>query len=722
MKKKSIEKVMLIIFLGVCLSIVGMSRQIEDPGVLLRSAIEKEEVDGDLKGAIDLYQEIIDKFSGNKSIAAQAQLRIGICFEKLGQKSLKQALDAFQKVINNYPSESGVVKLARERLSVLRSEKSPVLKSDEEFRIRKVWEFPPLGRGNLGRVSPDGQFLSLSDIEGNLGVYQFSTKKRHLITKDFFQDKEKISTTQAEEIPIKGNFPVWSPDGNQITFNRNQSTELCIIGANLNEPRVLYKTHDKKQVHPIDWSPNGKYIFAAIEEDYGAFQAVLIAVEDGSIRVLKEYDSPPNSDPRRLGLFSPDGEFIAGDFNSGGDSRKRDISLMAVDGSREITLIDHPDDDMTLGWSNDGKMIIFASDRSGTWDVWAAEVKKGQPLGEPSLIKRGIGFIRPLGFTKDNSFYYLLEDNLMDIFTAGFDPKKEKIQFPPVKATQRFEGSNRFPEWSPDGKYFSYISFRNSGNAKNPLCIHSLETGDEREIIHELRYIWGPRWSPDGRAILVVGSAKKDLEGFYLVDVKTGGITSILQFESGDRISEPEWSLNGKQIFYTYQHPQKKYGQIIKYDLQSKEKKEICQGEFNPSYVTGRNSFFSHDLAISPDGEWLAFNKGWSPVLMIVSSSGGEPHEIFRMKEKGEQIGTIAWMPKSQELIFASYRLPQRESYDLWRISASGENLQKLGVYQDRIHWMSVNPDGENIVFGSSHRIKDVWVMENFLPKTKDKK
>lgn len=722
MKKRSIEKVILIIFLGMSLSIIGIAQKTEDPGVLLRAAIEKEEVDGDLLGAIDLYKQIIAKFSGNKAIAAKAQLRIGLCYEKLGQKSVKQAMDAFQKVIDLYPTESNAVKTAREKISVLLSVKSPVIKNDDEFRIRKVWEFPPLGRGNLGRVSPDGQFLSFSDIEGNLGVFQFSTKKRYLITKDFFQDKGKISTEQTNQTPIKGGFPVWSLDGNQIVFNRKQSTELCIIGPDLYEPRVLYKTANKKEVYPIDWSPDGKLIFAAIGEGYMAFQAVLISVEDGSIRVLKEYDSPPTSEPRRLGLFSPDGKYIAGDFSPQGDSRKRDISLLAVDGSSEISLIDHPDDDLTLGWSTDGKMVIFSSNRSGTWDLWGVEVKKGKPQGDPRLIKRDIGALWPLGFTKDSSFHYLLTGNLRDIFTADFDSKRGKIQFPPVKATQRFVGRNVFPEWSPDGKYLSYVSRRNSGYKNKPLCIRSLETGDEREIILELRYIWGPRWSPDGRSILVVGSAEIDQEGFYLVDVKTGGITSIIQFESSDVVSEPEWSLNGKQIFYTYQHPQKKYGQIIKYDLQSKEKKEIYQGEFNPSYITGRNSFFSHDLAISPDGEWLAFNKGWSPLLMIVPTAGGEPREIFRMKEKGEQISTIAWMPESQELIFASYRLPRRDSYDLWRISASGENLQKLGVYKDSILWMSAYPDGKKIVFGSNHRIKDVWVMENFLPKTKDKK
>ncbi len=683
---------------------------------LYEAAVFKKDADGDMLGAIKIFREIVERFPNNRNIAAKAQLQIGICYEKLGFESLKLAKDAFQKVVDNYPSQSEEVKKARKRLSGFFSAKSPVVESDDEFRIRKVWEFPRLGRGNLGRVSPDGQFLSFSDIEGNLGVYNFATKKRHLITQNFFLDKGKISTNQT---PIKGGFPVWSPDGNQVTFNRNKSSELCIIGPDLDEPRMIYKTADKKQIRPVDWSPNGKLIFAAIGEKYMAYQAVLISVKDGSMRVLKEYDSPPTSEPRRLGLFSPDGKYIAGDFSPEGDSRKRDISLLAVDGSSEIFLNDHPEDDLILGWSNDGKTVIFASKRSGTRDMWAADVKEGSPHGDPRMIKSDIGTLWPLGFTKVNSFHYLLVGNLRDIFTADFDSKKEKIQFPPVKAIQRFVGKNVFPEWSPDGKYLSYVSSR---YAKTLLCIRSLETGDEREIIPELRYIWGPRWSPDGRSILVVGSAEINQEGFYLVDVKTGGISSIIQFESNDVVSEPEWALNGKQIFYTYKHPQKKYGQIIKYDLQSKEKKEICQGEFNPSYITGRNSFFSHDLAISPDGEWLAFNKGWSPVLMIVPTTGGEPREIFRMKERGEQISTIAWMPESQELIFASYRLPKRDSYDLWRISASGENLQKLGVYKDSILWMSAYPDGEKIVFGSNHRIKDVWVMENFLPKTKDKK
>jgi len=116
MKKKSLEKVLLIVFLGVCLSIVGISQKTEDPGVLLRSAIEKEEVDGDLQGAIGIYREIVEKFSGNKALAAKALYHIGLCYEKLGRT---EAQKAYQRLIEEYPGQIQEVNLAKERLAKL---------------------------------------------------------------------------------------------------------------------------------------------------------------------------------------------------------------------------------------------------------------------------------------------------------------------------------------------------------------------------------------------------------------------------------------------------------------------------------------------------------------------------------------------------------------------------------------------------------------------------
>jgi tetratricopeptide (TPR) repeat protein len=100
--RKSIGVISFIAILGALVSIAGSARQTEDPGVLLRAAIEKEEVDGDLQGAIDLYKQIVAKYGDNRAIAAKALVRLGGCYEKLG---IAEAGKTFQKVISDYPEQ-----------------------------------------------------------------------------------------------------------------------------------------------------------------------------------------------------------------------------------------------------------------------------------------------------------------------------------------------------------------------------------------------------------------------------------------------------------------------------------------------------------------------------------------------------------------------------------------------------------------------------------------
>jgi tetratricopeptide (TPR) repeat protein len=83
---------------------------------LYQSGIYKEEVEGELEKAIEIYQTIVKQFPGNREIAAKAQLHIGLCYEKLG---LKEAQKAFQKVVDNYPERQEEVAIAKERIAAL---------------------------------------------------------------------------------------------------------------------------------------------------------------------------------------------------------------------------------------------------------------------------------------------------------------------------------------------------------------------------------------------------------------------------------------------------------------------------------------------------------------------------------------------------------------------------------------------------------------------------
>ncbi len=132
-------------------------------------------------------------------------------------------------------------------------------------------------------------------------------------------------------------------------------------------------------------------------------QIVLVAVKDGSVRVLKAFDQQA---PQRA-CFSPDGRFVAYDFPQGTPQGEHDIFLLAVDGGRETPLVQHPANDVVFDWTPDGKRILFGSDRSGTMSAWLIRVADGKPQGTPEMVKPDLGQnVTPMGFTQDGSYYY----------------------------------------------------------------------------------------------------------------------------------------------------------------------------------------------------------------------------------------------------------------------------------------------------------------------------
>ncbi len=55
------------------------------PSQLLEKGIYTEETVGDLDKAIEMYQQALDSARANRTILAQAQLRLGLCFLKQGK-------------------------------------------------------------------------------------------------------------------------------------------------------------------------------------------------------------------------------------------------------------------------------------------------------------------------------------------------------------------------------------------------------------------------------------------------------------------------------------------------------------------------------------------------------------------------------------------------------------------------------------------------------------
>ena len=280
-------------------------------------------------------------------------------------------------------------------------------------------------------------------------------------------------------------------------------------------------------------------------------------------------------------------------------------------------------------------------------------------------------------------------------------------------------GSNLSPAWSPDGKYLAYTSQR--PNVPNDvqskvISIRSLESNEEREISPPLKYFIRPRWSPDGKSILVCGwesFGKTGRNGLYQIDVQTGDATSIVT----GNITKAEWSPDGKSIYYLLPDRVIKSDRILMLNLENGHKAELFRA----------NARSVQNLAISPDGERLAFSwhdTGTSAVsLKVMSTAGGEARELLRVQEpEFIPIGfreALVWAPDGRYVLFVKGNTSLKEE-ELWRIPSEGGEPEKLGLAMERISSPRFHPDGKRIAFSAGKVWRtEVWVMENFWPELK---
>lgn len=127
------------------------------PAELYQEGLSKETAEGDLEAAISVYQRIVKEHPQETSVAARAQLHIGMCYEKLGRK---QASAAYQEAIERFPTEMEVVEKARERLNSL--------EQSEQTRRPQIGAGPERTRAVLEEL--DRMRDQISSFSGSLAV------------------------------------------------------------------------------------------------------------------------------------------------------------------------------------------------------------------------------------------------------------------------------------------------------------------------------------------------------------------------------------------------------------------------------------------------------------------------------------------------------------------------------------------------------------------------
>jgi len=557
--------------------------------VALQAAIKTETVDGDLRGAIEQYKKIAAQPGAGRATVATALLRMGQCYEKLGDAETREARKAYEQVVREYADQAGIVAQARARLAALGGPGG----AGGLVTRRVLTDASGVG----GVLTADGKYIRGIDWDtGDVVQFEVASRQRSRITNRLpWSDKGNTFGDQA-----------FSRDGKQIAYDtevlsdaKDWVPQLRIRNLDGSGLRTLCSEKDS-HVYPLDWSPDARSILA-LRQLNKRIDLTLISTADGSVRVLRSI-----SGWLQRASFSPDGRFVAFSSVREGSPPHGDVFLMTADGRNEVVVAGHPAEDRLLGWTPDGTSLVFLSDRSGTWDIWSVHITGGKQQGEPELLKKDFGYdAEVLGFAPDGSFYYETYTSLGRFYNGAVDLETGKVLVPPAPVTTRYTGPPSQPTWSPDGRNLAYISRRRSAvPGNNILTIRSAATGEERFLSPRLRFVNQISWAPDGRSVIALGITETEI-GIFRIDIETSEITKLAV---GGVV--PKLCPDGKTLVFVTDGPS-----IRKRNLDTGEESEVL-----------KVGAMYYDL--SPDGREVVFQVDGA--VKIVSLNGGEPRELFR--------------------------------------------------------------------------------------------
>ena len=704
MKKKSVWLGML----GILITAAMLGAFFQAGEDLFQKALRLERNEGKLTEAVALYQKVVDE-SKDKSLAAKAQLRIGICYEKLG---IKEAREAYQQVIDEYPEQTDEVAVARERLAGIERSLAE-LNRQPKFRKIEIATKP-----QNGVLSPEGDKLAFIS-EGAVWMVPLHGK----VDPDIAGEPVRIADVPG--IWDNGSLLAWSVDGEWIAVNSKDDDEdaVYVIPAAGGEPRVV-RMPDRgghAWTYRLSLSPDGQ-------------QVAISALELGTREEVPEghnrriYTIPTaGGEPKqvssswsRLPSFSPDGRFVAyvgyrerDDWRENTEHNPYDGDLWVAPLARGTPVKLATVDGRLRGpvWSPDGKYIAVHHEPgkdNDSKEIWVYLLSPdASSASEPIKISLPRSSWNMLaGWTPDDELGVFIQSEQHDaVYTVPASGGKA-VQITP-------EGQwPYYPRWSPDGER---IYFRALFDEEEKVTIVYVPAagGDPVEVPmrSERRLVsrvpgGGLNVSPDGEMI-VVSALQEPYDPKEGVDVWTipvhGGRPTRLTSD-GSFEGYPCWSPDGQWIAFTDRHEKSEDEGFNAIYIVPAEGGKIRQVTSEADSVDGGA------IAFSPDGKRIAFFSGGA--IKTIAVEGGQP-EVLVAEVKSGRHSQLAYSSDGS-------KIAHNAAGKIWITPLDGGVPEELrtGLPKDvKLSEFGWSPDGEKIAFFASIGGEaEFWLISNFLP------
>ena len=344
-------------------------------------------------------------------------------------------------------------------------------------------------------------------------------------------------------------------------------------------------------------------------------------------------------------VFSPDGSLIAFTGQYDGNT---DVFVMPATGGVPKRLTWHPEEDFVLGWTPDGKRILFSSSRT----AYAPRFK--------------------------------------ELFTVDLDGRfPQKIDLP-----MGFEGA-----FSRDGSQLAYVPMRRAfttwkryrGGDTTPIWIVTLATGQVVKVPRENSNDFNPMWIGDKVYFL---SDRHGPVTLFSYDTKTRQVKQLIENRGLDFKSA---GAGPDAIAYA------QFGSLHLYEVKSGKSKPVSVRldadlvEVRPRFVNvGKSLRTPH---ISPTGARAVFEARGE--IITVPADKGDPRNITN--SPGVMERNPVWSPDGQSIACFSDESGEYELHILPQNGLGDVKKIKLGEKPAFYFAPRWSPDGKKVAYADNH-------------------
>jgi tricorn protease len=454
----------------------------------------------------------------------------------------------------------------------------------------------------------------------------------------------RLSSPKGEE-----SFPRFSPDGSLLAFTGDYdgNEDIYIMPADGGLPRRI--THHGAPDRMLGWYPDGKSILYAtsMTSPKNRFNQLYKVSAQGGL---------PDKLPVPYGEFgaiSPDGKTLAYvpisvDFRTWKRYRggmNPDIWLFDLEKLTARNLTRSPAANSVPMWHGDDT-LYFLSDRDDNKraNIWACDLKHDKfkqvtffkefdvhfpSIGPSDIVFENAGRLYLLDLQaekaheveirvvtdratlkprRENVSGYIQGATISPtgkraLFSARGEIFSAPAEHGVVRNLTHTSGvAERYPAWSPDGKWIAYFSDR---TGEYELTVRNAETSPGTNQVGEQTltklgpgFRYGPQWSPDSKKIAFIDKAMRI--NLFDFEAKTNQVIGRQLWMYHDELSRFNfgWSADSRWMAWA-QDLDTRNSAIALYDCKSNKLHQVTSG------------FYNDELPVfDPDGKYLFFRTG----------------------------------------------------------------------------------------------------------------